>query len=398
MQQRHIALAVKAVFALNLSSDLTIPMSKYEFGLFAEQDYRVVNSQWWSTAMDIVRLQKVDVKPLTDKPREGERNHEDSKALMSNEQEEERLALLKRATLLLAILSRAAESLAEKARKDSEKVGNKTEDGGRIRFNLNYGARQFRPYHKEFNEFLKDLTVDAEPGSPWAAKIEEAHTVQFPLVDATQAMSALHELFGDDQVEELGHKAWAKLLESLALYGEAIERNAKACGVYNASDKTEADTKLFAAAGKTFRRETKDAQYWAERFMEPTALLASTGTPSWLINTPFWRAEAAKVKAMEAEAEAMEAEALATEAMAKTLMVKANMKLQDALELQDEMEAELAATRAAMRARKAAREAKATAVIQQSATMVEPAPLTNARVNNLAPRVITQRGAVGFGH
>lgn len=384
---KHIQYAVRAMFAMDKAEELKgLEVAPYKFGLFAEQDYKASNSMYWHVARDIITLQRVETKALQDQPKEGSLEANDNG--VSNEREEERLDLLKKATLTLAILARANESLAERARKDSEKVGNKTEDGSRLRFNLNYGGKAFKPYHLDFDEFCVKMLEDAEPGSVWAMKIEAARSTVFPLVDATQAMNALPKLFSDDEVEELSIKAWDKLIESFAKFGQFMEMHNKDVAKYNAlHTKDAAASKEFDRVCRQFNRDKRNCEYWVKRFMEPIALLSVTGMPNHVINTPYWRAEVAKAKAAEAEVATMEAEAKAAEAISKVNQIKATMALLDADELMSEAEAMLLMARAEMKARMKVRVKRAAEAVASAEPKAEP----KAEVKSLMPNIIDSR-------
>lgn len=389
-----IANAVNAIFALGYAEELKgIASAQYAFGTYAEQDYRAVMSALYSVRTSIVSLQFVSPDtPVADTPKDG--SLESNDAGLPDEREAERRDLLKKALLTHALLERSLESLAEKARKDTEKAGNRTHDGGRFRFNLSYGSREFKAYGDSWEDYLNDMAARSTPGSQWLKKIDAAREMSFPLVDAQQALNALPHLFGEDEMVALSHKAWAKLVDSFALYGEAMKRHEQEQAAFNAGDQDDHAKAIFSNQCTNFRRETRDAQYWASRFMEPVALLAVIGAPAYLTDSPYWRTHEAKRKALKAESEAAEAEAMAAEAMAKALQVKASMRLMDALELQDQAEADLAAMRAAMNARREARNTQAVKVQQEPVSVVgtQAEGLADVSVAVCGPRITNTKG------
>lgn len=107
-----IASAVAGIFNLSKQDEIarSIP-NEYQFGVFAELDYRVLMSHLWQLRSDIVMLQKFDAAPLADAPRAGARDHKDS-STGADEREEERLELLRKACLAHALIERRLESLA----------------------------------------------------------------------------------------------------------------------------------------------------------------------------------------------------------------------------------------------------------------------------------------------
>ena len=83
-----------------------------------------------------------------------------------------------------------------------------------------------------------------------------------------------------------------------------------------------------------FRQESRNSEYWINRFLEPWALLCHTGAPKALVDSPEWRTAAAykrvaaaRAKVAEVNAQALELEAMNAEAEAYDALAAARKRM-----------------------------------------------------------------------
>ena len=138
-------------------------------------------------------------------------------------------------------------------------------------------------------------------------------------------------LFGPDRVEESllecgleidrHEKVMAKLNEDLQIVYEAYSKPAER--------KAKADLVKGQMAAET--REHKEAinrpLWMLTKRLEPTALLAHTGAPKTLVDSPEWRTHEAQLLAAKARADAALAQAQMAEMNANMALMEANMNL-----------------------------------------------------------------------
>lgn len=329
-----IAAQVKAVFAMGLDAKIA-DMDVVPFipdGVIADQEYRALVSMIYSVRSDIVRLMNGIDKPLQDADRLGSVGTSDNGTV--SDFELERDALLQSALRCHAVLERHAETLAEKARKDSEEAGVKTNDGGRYR--IARKGREFRGFLNTWDEFLLDLRSKAVPGTSWAIKIDAAGELVFPLVSAQQASDEYLDYFEDENVTKVSYKAWDKLLDACEQYGTLISEHEFVMANFNElpQEFKERAKSEVAVENANFRQESRNSEYWINRFLEPWALLCHTGAPKALVDSPEWRAAAAqkraalaRAKLAEVNAQTLELEAMNAEAEAYNALAAARQRM-----------------------------------------------------------------------
>lgn len=375
--QNSIKNVVAAIFNLGMEDDFTkLSKSKtaYKFGIFAEQDYRVVASLFWSFMGDWVSLQVgTAYKPPMDEARPGSREHADQKRVMDNSREEERQKKLTLVRHAVACITHMQESLAEKAKDEKEKAGKKEEDGGRVRIrmgNASGESMEFRAYHQSPRQWIIDQRLTTEAGTLWACKLDdcEADIDNLPSVDIHASKKVVVAMFSEDQLEHSSGNAWAKLITKLEELGEYLNEYEKFMERFNLSEKTAEQSK---AADKE-RRKINSLKRFTKRSLAntlgATELLKASDGLQQLIDTPVWKMHLAKKLAEAAQVEAAQADAQAAMAMAQVAQVKSNMQLMSSLELLDEAEAELAEVRAQFAARAKARKEKEAALNKAAAT------------------------------
>ena len=329
-----IAAQVKALFTLDLDTKI-FNMEVVPFiadGVIADQEYRALVSMIYTVRSDIVRLMNGDDKPLQDVDKPGALGTSDNGTV--SDFEIERGVLLASALRCHAVLERHSETLAEKARKDSEEAGRKTDDGGRYR--IARKGREFRGYLNTWDEFLLDLKSKAVAGTAWAIKIAHAEELVFPMVSAQCATDEYLEYFEDENVTKVSLKAWDKLLDAAETYGTLLIEHERTMGDFNELPKEfkERAKSEIAIENVNFRQESRNSEYWINRFLEPWALLCHTGAPKALVDSPEWRTaaaykrvSAAKAKVAEVNAQALELEAMNAEAEAYEALSAARKRM-----------------------------------------------------------------------
>jgi hypothetical protein len=334
INRTRISNIVKAVFFMSLDERLSdmeiVPFTPD--GVFADQEYRTLVSMIYGVRFDIVRLMDGSDKPLQDEAKAGSLGTQGNGPALDFEIERE--FLLHDALRCHAILERHAQTLEEKARNDSEEAGRRTNDGGRYR--IARKGREFRGFLNTWDEFLLDLKSKAVAGSPWAIKIDEAEELVFPLVSAQDATDEYLKYFEVDNVTKVSHKAWDKLTDALEQYGMLLVTHDNAMCEFNELPVEFKDRakSLVAIENSTFRQESRNSEYWVNRFLEPWALLCHTGLPKALIDSPEWRtatahkrAAAARIKVAEITAQALELEAMNAEAEALEALAAARQRI-----------------------------------------------------------------------
>ena len=340
-----IASQVNAAFTLFISgqavSDIiknSAPVS-YEYGLFAEQDIRVLMSMVYSLRTELVKLMDGRDQPLQDRPREGSLDAND--AGLPDQQEVERQEAIRQVAHEMAVLERHLESLDEQARRDLEEAGQRAEDGGRVRFQRR--NQQYRSYVNTWEEWLVDQKATTAVDSSWYRKLCRAEEdITIPLVSAQQASDEYLSYLQDDRLERSSRRAWDRVEESLLECGLEIDRHEKVMAKLNedlqivyeayskpAERKAKADLVKGQMAAET--REHKEAinrpLWMLTKRLEPTALLAHTGAPKTLVDSPEWRTHEAQLLAAKARADAALAQAQMAEMNANMALIEANMNL-----------------------------------------------------------------------
>lgn len=334
MNRTRISAIVKALFAMDLDTKLST-METVPFipdGVIADQEYRALVSMIYSVRSDIVRLMNGSDKPLQGADRPGSVGTNDNGT--TSDFELERDALLQSALRCHAILERHAETLADKVRKDSEEAGLMTNDGGRYR--IVKKGREFHGYLNTWDEFLLDLKTKAVAGTSWAIKIGHAEELVFPIVSAQDATDEYLEYFEDENVTKVSHKAWDKLLDAAEQYGTLMTEHEFTMANFNELPKEfkERAKSEINLENRNFRQESRNSEYWINRFLEPWALLCHTGAPKNLVDSPEWRTAAAykraalaRAKLAEVNAQASELEAMNAEAEAYNALAVARQRM-----------------------------------------------------------------------
>lgn len=390
MNRTNIANIVNAVFTLGHDEtliNLATPKA-YEFGLFAQQDIKALASALWTTRTQIIGLMYVEDRALQDRPQPG--SLEDNDTGRGDENAEERAEAIKILLHEQSIIERRIRSLELQAKEETEEAGRREHDGSRFKFNRT--LRPFTSFIETFDEWISKRKAEAQPNSPWLAKLEAAQELVPPHVTAQDAIDEFKDLVDASYVDKTSAKAWDRLLERFEMAGACIAKHDKYMADVNALTTSDLEKMkpLIAIENREYRDEMRSHEWWLKTvLLEPVALLAHSGTPKILLDSPEWRTHVAKRKASDAQAKAQEALAQTAEAEATILQIEANMTLFNARK-------QLAATQAKLDEQLAQMNAMFNPPASQPAPQLEvPAP---EAPKGRKPRVITGRGAAGFAH
>lgn len=357
-----IASQVNAASVLFVGTDRVFDLIKrfsekrvpFAYGLFPEQDQRVVASVFYTTIGEAISLAKFEDKPLQDQPKAGSLAANDTGR--GNERDEERAQAQADAFMRLAALERHSESLHERARTVLEEAGQKTGDGGRIRYNRQSNGwvmPQMRTY-----EALKDAIARATPNTPWMFKAqialddlvessyfyEDEDGVLHSGMAETDAEGIVLELLTEaTNVDSCAAKAWDRISATLVDLGLEMAHHDKVMAELNEDlqtvneayrnpqeRKTKADTVKaeMAAETKEHKAAIRYPLWLLTKQFEPVSLLAHDNTfAKQLVNSPEWRTQEARETAAKARADAAVAQAQMAEMEANMALMEANMNL-----------------------------------------------------------------------
>ena len=357
-----IASQVNAAFVLHVGtdrvSDLIARFAEnsvpFEYGLFPEQDQRVVASVFYSTVSELISLMKYEDKPLQDQPKNGSLEANDTGR--GDEAEEERALARVETYQRLAALERHSKSLHERARAVLEEAGHKTGDGGRVRYNRQSSAWVMPQMSTQ--EALKDAIARATPNTPWMFKAqialdelvgstyfyEDEDGVLHSGMAETDAEGIVLELLTTaTNVDSCAAKAWDRISATLVDLGLEMARHDKAMAELNEDlqtvneayrnpqeRKTKADTVKaeMAAETKEHKAAIRYPLWLLTKQFEPVSLLAHDNTfAKQLVNSPEWRTHEAQETAVKARADAAMAQAQMAEMEANMALMEANMNL-----------------------------------------------------------------------
>jgi len=363
MNRTFISNVVNAAFTLMIGEerlrDVLINLgqqTEYQFGLFPEQDMRVCASAYYSLVNRVIALQDGTDKPLQDQPQWG--SLEDNDNGQSDERALEREEEIKEVVRLLSALERHFDSLAEFARKMGEEAGQRTQDGGRIRFNRKSGTGWVMPV-PVFEEVVDDQIARAIPGTPWYLKACRAkETVVLHSMSEADAKEIVSELLSDPtSLDKVSGRVWDNVIDLMAECGSEISRHEKVMSALNEelACVTEAYTNPRDRKGKvevvkarmahetTLHRENLNFPKWMlTKRLEATALLAQSGTPKWLLESPEWQTREAEEAAAKAQADLAMAQAQMAQMNANMLLMETNMALMQQQKAMAEMQAQMA--------------------------------------------------------
>lgn len=410
INRTRIAAQVNAAFTLHLSSGETLhdflvdhaQPSLYVYGLFPEQDMRVLTSVYYTLLNELIGLQVVSDKPLQDRPQEGSLEANDNGVGDSLQAERE----FAQAQVMrdLAAVERHLFSCQEYARKMSEEAGRKTEDGGRIRFNRKTNG-WVMPV-PDFDEALKDALARATPHSQWAAKIALVQeTVSLPIMSETRAQEIVSELLQDNtSLDKIASKTWTAVMDLMAECGQELTRHDKVMADLNLemsrlSDeyvgqelraKLEVVKTRMAQATSRHRENLNYPKWLLERKLEAVQLLAHSGTPKALLESPEWLTKEAEVATAKAHADLAMAQAKTAQMNANLLLMEANAALMEQQKVMADMMARInQRTKELM----GTPEPKAEKKAKQAKTKLEE-PEAKEKIKAKGPNIISGRGSV----
>lgn len=358
-----IASQVNAAFVLHVGTDRVSDLISrfaensvpFEYGLFPEQDQRVVASVFYSTVSALISLMKYEDKPLQDQPKNGSLEANDTGR--GDEAEEERALARVETYQRLAALERHSKSLHERARAVLEEAGHKTGDGGRMRYNRQASAWVMPQMSTQ--EALKDAIARATSNTPWAFKAqialddlvessyfyEDEDGVLHSGMAETDAEGIVLELLTTTatNVDSCAAKAWDRISATLVDLGLEMDRHDKVMAELNEDlqtvneayrnpqeRKTKADTVKaeMAAETKEHKAAIRYPLWLLTKQFEPVSLLAHDNTfAKQLVNSPEWRTHEAQETAVKARADAAMAQAQMAEMEANMALMEANMNL-----------------------------------------------------------------------
>ena len=357
-----IASQVNAAFVLHVGTDRVSDLISrfaensvpFKYGLFPEQDQRVVASVFYSTVSELIALTEYSDKPLQDQPRKGSLEANDTGR--GDEAAEERALARVETYQRLAALERHSKSLHERARAVLEEAGHKTGDGGRMRYNRQSSAWVMPQMSTQ--EALKDAIARATPNTPWMFKAqialddlvessyfyEDEDGVLHSGMAETDAEGIVLELLTEaTNVDSCAAKAWDRISATLVDLGLEMDRHDKVMAELNEDlqtvneayrnpqeRKTKADTVKaeMAAETKEHKAAIRYPLWLLTKQFEPVSLLAHDNTfAKQLVNSPEWRTHEAQETAAKARADAAMAQAQMAEMEANMALMEANMNL-----------------------------------------------------------------------
>lgn len=310
----------------------------YEFGVFADQDIRVLLSMYYALIFEFVTLMPYQDFPLQDAPRAGSLEANDTG--VEDRFAVEREAAIKDTLHGIAVIHRHLRSLDERARKELEEAGKTEYDGGRIRFNRK------QPVYKSLVKDFEEVLIDMKSREPRAnlrriAQIESAMEYNLPRVSETDAGQEFYDYLDEERMERSAQRAWDNVLQSLQEVSFEIDQYAgvmeklnaelaEATQLRNPQDRrvaTDSVKTRMALARNEHRLNINYPQWLLKQRLAPVGLLAHIGAPKALIESPEWRAEEAKLRAAAAQAKSQEVQAQMVEMEAMMLEQQANMGL-----------------------------------------------------------------------
>lgn len=357
-----IASQVNAAFVLHVGTDRVSDLISrfaensvpFEYGLFPEQDQRVVASVFYSTVSEVISLTEYSDKPLQDQPKEGSLDANDTGR--GDDQAEERVCARAEAYQRLAALERHSKSLHERARAVLEEAGRRELTGSRQTFNLQRSSWVMPQMRAQ--EAFKDAIARATPNTPWAFKAqialdelvessyfyEDEDGVLHSGMAETDAEGIVLELLTEStNVDSCAAKAWDRISATLVDLGLEMARHDKVMAQLNEDlqtvneayrnpqeRKTKADTVKaeMAAETKEHKAAIRYPLWLLTKQFEPVSLLAHDNTfAKQLVNSPEWRTHEAQETAAKARADAAMAQAQMAEMEANMALMEANMNL-----------------------------------------------------------------------
>ena len=357
-----IASQVNAAFVLHVGtdrvSDLIARFAEnsvpFEYGLFPEQDQRVVASVFYSTVSELISLMKYEDKPLQDQPKNGSLEANDTGR--GDEAEEERVCARAEAYQRLAALERHSKSLHERARAVLEEAGRRELTGSRQTFNLQRSSWVMPQMRAQ--EALKDAIARATPNTPWMFKAQialdelvgstyfyedEDGVLHSGMAETDAEVIVLELLTEATNVDSCAAKAWDRIGATLIDLGLEMDRHDKVMAVLNEDlqtvneayrnpqeRKTKADVVKaeMAAETKEHKAAIRYPLWLLTKQFEPVSLLAHDNTfTKHLVESPEWRTQEAREMAAKAQADAAMAQSQMAEMQANMALMEANVNL-----------------------------------------------------------------------
>ena len=357
-----IASQVNAAFVLHVGTDRVSDLISrfaensvpFEYGLFPEQDQRVVASVFYSTVSELIALTEYSDKPLQDQPRKGSLEANDTGR--GDEAEEERVCARAEAYQRLAALERHSKSLHERARAVLEEAGRRELTGSRQTFNLQRSSWVMPQMRAQ--EALKDAIARATPNTPWMFKAQialdelvgstyfyedEDGVLHSGMAETDAEVIVLELLTEATNVDSCAAKAWDRISATLVDLGLEMARHDKVMAELNEDlqavneayrnpqeRKTKADTVKaeMAAETKEHKAAIRYPLWLLTKQFEPVSLLAHDNTfAKRLVDSPEWRTHEAQETAAKARADAAMAQAQMAEMEANMALMEANMNL-----------------------------------------------------------------------
>lgn len=173
----------------------------------------------------------------------------------------------------------------------------------------------------------------------------------------TDAKEIVSELLSDPtSLNKVSGRVWDNVIDLMAECGSEISRHEKVVSALNEelACVTEAYTnpqqrkglveavKARMAHETALHRENLNFPKWMlTKRLEATALLASAGTPKWLLESPEWQTREAEEAAAKAQADLAMAQAQMAQMNANMLLMETNMALMQQQKAMAEMQAQM---------------------------------------------------------
>ena len=384
---------------VDIISNLSEQDVPFEYGLFPEQDQRVVASIMYSTLSEAIANTYYDPKALQDRPRNGSREANDSGR--PDENKEEMAIQQDDAFYRLAAGERHSLSLYRRSLAVLEEAGKKTGDGSRVKYILKNSTWVMPNLRVE--RMLLDTIANATPESNWLYKAQQClddlrdsrHFTDtyvgedgevedggvYSAMSETDAEAVMADLVEQvDNITRVVDKACTRVVDLLAECGleiqrheEVMERLNEDLQIINEAYPRMAERKLKSSSVMTqmsaetmiYNSNIKFLQRKLDKALEPSALLANGGKLYFeqIVASPEWQTKVAERSAAQMRAETSRIQAMSVQMSANfgLMEAQANMAKIQALvaKQQEELEAKMKEIQAMMKPAKVEKPAKA---------------------------------------
>ena len=398
---------VAAAFTLNIGREplhgiierMSAQDVPFEYGMFPEQDQRIVASVMYSTLSEAIAATYYNPKALQDTPRAGSLDANDTGR--PEESLEEMAAQQDDAFFRLSACERHSQSLHLRSLAVLEEAGKKIGDGSRVRYVLKHNAWVMPALRVE--RMLLDTIATAAPESSWLYKAQqclddlrdsrhftdtyvgEEGEVEDGGIYSAMAETDAEGIVADlvDQVDNITRvvdKACTRVVDLLVECGAEIQRHEAVMTELNeelalvaeayprmVERKLKSNTVMTAISTETttYNSNMKFLQRKLDKALEPTALLAHGGRLHFhsIVSSPEWQTKVTERATAQMRAETSRLQAVSGQMAASVMMAEAQagmVKMQALLKKQqEEMEKQMKEIAAMMKQPKAEKPVKA---------------------------------------